>query len=116
ADAHKGIGRESGGDPIGPQDLRGAGLGVGQRAREIDAEHETGDALESGATGEASVDVGHLGQAPSVRAASLMAARMRTYVAQRQMLPFMAWSMSVSVGRFTSFRSVTALMTWPDWQ
>ena len=50
------------------------------------------------------------------RAASLMAARMRTYVAQRQMLPFMARSMSRSLGFGVLRSKATALITCPDWQ
>jgi hypothetical protein len=45
-----------------------------------------------------------------------MAARIREYVAQRQILPLMAASMSLSVG--AAFRSNRAVadITWPDWQ
>ena len=53
---------------------------------------------------------------PRVFAASLIAARMRTYVAQRQALPAMAWSISASVGRFFFVSSAAAAMTCPDWQ
>jgi hypothetical protein len=45
-----------------------------------------------------------------------MAARIRGYVPQRQMLPAIAPSMSASVGLgFTSSKAM-ALMICPDWQ
>ena len=47
-------------------------------------------------------------------AACLMAARMRTYVAQRQMLPDMAALMSSSVGFSICASRAAADMIWPD--
>src|SRR3954466_4978504 len=49
-------------------------------------------------------------------AARLMAARMRGYVAQRQMLPLIAASICASLGSLLAERSATALITCPDWQ
>ena len=49
-------------------------------------------------------------------AAVLMAARMREYVPQRQILPDMAASMSASDGLGLEASSALALMIWPDWQ
>jgi hypothetical protein len=52
----------------------------------------------------------------TVPAACLMAARIRPYVPQRQMLPDMALSMSASVGSGVLASSADADMIWPDWQ
>src|SRR5207245_9477448 len=54
--------------------------------------------------------------APAGFAACLMAARMRVYVPQRQMLPAMAPSMSASVGCGLRASSAAADMIWPDRQ
>src|SRR5437899_2524710 len=51
-----------------------------------------------------------------MEAARWMALRMRWYVPQRQMLPLMASSMSVSVGLGFFESSATADMICPDWQ
>src|SRR6185312_11033164 len=59
------------------------------------------------------LELGH-DQAPF--AALWIAARMRGYVPQRQMLPAMALSISASVGLGFSVRSAVADMIWPDWQ
>src|SRR5262249_56163006 len=45
-----------------------------------------------------------------------MAARMRGYVPQRQILPDMAASISASVGLGLLSRRAAADMIWPDWQ
>jgi hypothetical protein len=45
-----------------------------------------------------------------------MAARMRGYMPQRQMLPDMAWSISVSLGFGVLASKATAAITCPDWQ
>jgi hypothetical protein len=52
----------------------------------------------------------------SARAAEWMAARMREYVAQRQMLPLIAASISASVGLAFFANKAAADMIWPDWQ
>jgi hypothetical protein len=49
-------------------------------------------------------------------AACLMAARMRVYVPQRQILPLMALSMSASLGEGVFFKSAVADMICPAWQ
>src|SRR5450631_3625061 len=49
-------------------------------------------------------------------AAAWMAARMRLYVPQRQMLPLMALSMSASLGVELVSSSAAADMICPDWQ
>jgi hypothetical protein len=49
-------------------------------------------------------------------AALWIAARMRWYVPQRQMLPAMAASMSASVGCGVRASSAAADMSWPAWQ
>ncbi len=54
--------------------------------------------------------------APFSPAACLMAARMRPYVPQRQMLPVMAASMSASVGLGFCLSSAVAAMICPAWQ
>ena len=74
----------------------------------------SGPAASTGATD--CVDASSWRQPSIDLAASWMAARMRTYVAHRQMLPFMARSMSVSDGLLLLSSSATALMIWPDWQ
>src|SRR5438270_10319931 len=53
--------------------------------------------------------------APCWPAACLIAARMRVYVPQRQMLPAIASSMSASVGRGFCLSSAVAVMIWPPW-
>ena len=50
------------------------------------------------------------------RAACLMAARMRPYVPQRQILPDIAASISASLGFAFFATSADADMIWPDWQ
>ena len=54
--------------------------------------------------------------ASAIPAARLMAARIRGYVPQRQMLPAMALSMSESVGFALDASSALADMICPDWQ
>src|SRR5499427_11169866 len=49
-------------------------------------------------------------------AAFLIAARIRGYVPQRQMLPAMAPSISTSLGLALPASSALADMIWPDWQ
>ena len=49
-------------------------------------------------------------------AACLIAARMRTYVPQRQRLPDIAVSISASVGEGFCASSAVALMICPVWQ
>ena len=46
----------------------------------------------------------------------LMAARIRVYVPQRQMLPSMALSIWLSVGLGVFCSSAAACMIWPGWQ
>src|SRR5688572_12989382 len=53
---------------------------------------------------------------PTCCAASLMAPRMRSYVPQRQMLPLMTLSISLSVGAALPASSAAADISWPDWQ
>ncbi len=108
-DAHEGVGREhavgrrSGGDArhAGPVEADGQAGGGGGRALE--------KAAAAGVSERARHD-----QPSMMRAASWMAARMRTYVAQRQMLPFIALSMSWSLGLALSVSSAVADMIWPD--
>ena len=45
-----------------------------------------------------------------------MAARMREYVAHRQMLPLIALLISASLGAGLFYSSAAADMIWPDWQ
>src|ERR1022692_2095954 len=54
--------------------------------------------------------------APPSDATCLIAARMRVYVPQRQMLPLIAASISSSVGRRFCLRSAVAAIICPDWQ
>ena len=54
--------------------------------------------------------------APFSPAACLIAARIRPYVPQRQMLPFIAVSISASVGLGFCLSSAVADMICPDWQ
>ncbi len=56
------------------------------------------------------------GRADASCAARWIAWRMRRYVAHRQMLPFIAASMSASVGFGLLARSADADMSWPAWQ
>src|ERR1039457_6614231 len=49
-------------------------------------------------------------------AAVLMAARIRVYVPQRQMLPSIALSICVSVGLGVFLSRAAACMIWPLWQ
>src|SRR4029453_207218 len=65
--------------------------------------------------------IAHLGIGTSYRPqadcdACLMAARMRTYVPHRQILPDMAASISGSVGFGLLSIRAAADMIWPDWQ
>src|SRR5688572_3421732 len=62
------------------------------------------------------VSVGELMSYPLLPAALWMAARIRGYVPQRQMLPCMAWSMSASVGFGFARSNAVAAMIWPAWQ
>ena len=52
----------------------------------------------------------------SWRAACWMAARMRGYVPQRQILPLIASAISCSVGCGAAFKRLTAVMICPAWQ
>ncbi len=55
-------------------------------------------------------------RAPAFAAACLIAARIRVYVPQRQMLPSMASSIWASVGFGLRRSSAAADMIWPAWQ
>ena len=100
ADAHERIGLE-----------RGAALRayLGQRH----GEHQRAARLEEVAPAEIR---DHAEFPPMALDARLIAARMRGYVAQRQMLPAIAASICASLGSWFAFRSAVALMICPDWQ
>ncbi len=98
-------------------------------ARIVDAEREPGagrDGFEEAATGHRRARMGRMRMRfivclvlahASDFAASLIAARMRTYVAQRHTLPAMARvDVRVASGAWFLARSAAADMIWPDWQ
>src|SRR5207248_5259716 len=90
-----------------------------ERRREVRAEQERAAADAGGAkeTAASGLEAAHDRCSP---AAFLIASRIRGYVPQRQMLPRMASSISLSVSClfsfFTSSSSAAALMIWPGWQ
>src|SRR5207237_4663521 len=99
-DAHEGVGRED-------------FVGSGRVVFEAESDDKRG-AGERGGLKEATT--GQHAQPPSVLAASWIAARMRTSVAQRHTLPVIAASMSASDGRRISDSSAMPDMIWPDWR
>src|SRR5690606_20649052 len=125
ADSHKGVRRE-GRRMVGRGRGPGGGPDCGGAQRE--AEHQPARTLHETAAADIAHrhdrrDVGsHDGMhecllcQASARAASWMAARMRTYVAQRHTLPLIALSMSASVGWGFCASRAAADMICPDWQ
>src|SRR4029453_3890500 len=89
-----------------------------QRLRKMKTEDQAARRLEELATAHVAdgVHARSFAFVPASFAARLIGVGMRGYVAQRQMLPLMAASMSASLGAGMAVSSAVAAIPWPDWQ